>query len=137
MGISGTWELLKQNAIYYLRKITVKWIMAAQGTCYLFLQLAEKSCCKTYLKHQFYCRRKAATCLSCFWQHCCAIVKGLSDSLLQGFILRILPLWDTNFSRKVCIQDFLWEGLSSYRKGVSQSRFFFFNVKKIKILNLQ
>jgi len=39
--------------------------MAAQGTCYLFLQLAEKFCCKTHLKHQFYCQRKAAMCVSC------------------------------------------------------------------------
>lgn len=60
VGISGTWARLKQNATYSLRKITVKWIMAAQGTCYLFLQLAEKSCFKTHLKHQFYCHRKAS-----------------------------------------------------------------------------
>lgn len=64
LGISCTWALLKQNATYSLRKITVKWIMSAQGTCYLFLQLVEKSCCKTHLKHQFYCHRKAAMCVA-------------------------------------------------------------------------
>lgn len=66
--------------------------MAAQGTCYLFLQLAEKSCCKTHLKHQFYYHREAALCVSHIWQQHCAAVEGLSDLLLQGFILRLLQL---------------------------------------------
>lgn len=90
--------------------------MAAQGTCYLFLQLAEKSCSKTHLKYQFYCHKKAAMYVSCIWQHRCAVVKGLSGLPLQRFILRILQLWDTNFLHmKPVFKISPWEGVSSYR----------------------
>lgn len=104
--------------------------MTAQGTCYLFLQLAEKSCCKTHLKHQFYCHRKTAMCVGCIWQHYCAVVKGLSDLLLTRFYFENLATMRYKISPdEVCIQDF------PLRKGVSQRGFFFFNVKKIKILD--
>lgn len=74
VGLAGCGALLKENATYRLRKIIVEWIMAAQGALYLFLQLAEKSCCRIHFKHQFCCQGKVTMYLSHAWLQplCCS-----------------------------------------------------------------
>lgn len=84
--------------------------------------------------------------MCCLWQHRCAVVKGLSGLLLQGFILSIVQLWDINFlqtksASKISPEEFLLIENESVKRDFfffqcCQRWFFFFSVKNIKTLNL-
>lgn len=102
---------LQFKRYFYQRNIGV---VTAQSTCYLFLQLKEKSCCRTQLKHQVYCHRMQQH-VSWFWQHCCATLEVLSDLLLQGIILKLL--WNKIFHWSLCSRSIsFWKGESSVKK---------------------